>query len=107
MSEIKLDSLQKLESSSVSKPEIDDDKLVDAIIKVRDENYVPEGVKLRAKIDPYLFTCTILGANLSDLEQDPGVLSIALETQLRNIEGREDTTENKDEIPSMDEKTND
>jgi hypothetical protein len=82
--EIRLDSLKKLESSSISQargPE--SDEAVEVIVKVRTENYTPPNVEVRAQIDACLFTCSIPAKTLQTLEDDPNVVSIALSKKLR------------------------
>ncbi len=81
---IRLDSLKKLESSSISHPQSPgEDETVEVIVKVRSKDYQPPHVKVRAQIDPFLFTCRIPAKLLQALEDDPNVVSIALSKRLR------------------------
>ena len=82
--EIRLDSLKKLESASLSPATTrQEDEAVEVIIKVRKENYAPPGIDIRAQIDPCLFTCRIPAKSLQVLEDDPNVVSVALGKKLR------------------------
>lgn len=58
---------------------------VEVIVKVRQPNYVPIGIKVRAQISPMLFTSTVPGADLKNLEEDPGVHSVSVSQALRTI----------------------
>ena len=80
--EINLDDLKKLESSSVTPTLAIEEGFVEAIIKVNQPNYVPKNVNVRAQIDPQIFTCEISAKQLTDLENDPQVVSIAVSKKL-------------------------
>jgi hypothetical protein len=83
---IRLDQLTKLEAASLpSAPAQELDELVELIVKSRTPDYVPPGVKVRARIDPHLFTGEAQASVLSELEQDPEVVSLALGKKLRTI----------------------
>ena len=82
--DIRLDSLKKLESASVSGAEPPkEDEVVEVIVKVRTKDYTPPSVEVRAQIDPFLFTCKIPAKSLQLLEDDPNVVSVALSKKLR------------------------
>ena len=81
---IHLQDLKKLESSSLrASPTWEEDESVRIIIKVRKPNYIPSDVTVRARIDPYIFTGEILARELANLDQDPEVISVAVEKKLR------------------------
>ncbi|MDX1372296.1 MAG: hypothetical protein R3321_07485 [Nitrososphaeraceae archaeon] len=54
------------------------DKLVESIIKVDKENYVPNGTTVRNRISPVLFTGLIQVDKFAELDKDPLVLSILI-----------------------------
>jgi hypothetical protein len=59
---------------------------VEMIVKVKEKNYVPSGVKVRSRIDPMMFTCEAPAETLERLEDDPKVTSVAVSRPLRIIE---------------------
>lgn len=61
------------------------DSPVTAIIKVSEPGYIPQGVEVRARISPQIFTATSILKNLLQLEEDPLVVSIAPPRQLKPI----------------------
>ena len=77
-----LDDLGKLEASSVKALHSLDNAQVEAIVKVKQAHYVPDNVIVRARIDPYLFTCEMPSAHLQHLEMDPKVLSFSINKKL-------------------------
>jgi hypothetical protein len=84
---MKLEDLRKLELSS--RPHagaVSDDTLVSAIVKVREANYVPSGVTIRARIDEMMFTASCRADQLRELEGDPRVVSVALTQRLTNVD---------------------
>jgi len=85
---ISLDELQKLESSSVTEAALQnysDDDTITAIVKVKKPNYVPKGVKLRARVDARMFTGEFAAKYLQRINSDPHVQSVALRKKLRQI----------------------
>jgi len=58
---------------------------IEAIIKVSEENYLPAGIKVRARISSYLFTAELLASDLERLEKDPCVVSISVSRGLRSL----------------------
>lgn len=82
---IRLDRLRKVESGSLpNRPTTDPEKVVEIIVKVREADYVPPGVTPRARIDAFLFTCSVRAALLPILEQDPKVVAISINQTLHN-----------------------
>jgi len=76
---ILLNDLDKLELSSASaRQDIDPNEDLTAIIKVKRREYIPKGVKLRARIHPRMFTGSFAARYLRSLEADKNVLSVAL-----------------------------
>ncbi|MDQ6436937.1 hypothetical protein RB623_23040 [Mesorhizobium sp. LHD-90] len=57
-----------------------------AIIKVKQDDYVPEGVRLTERIDEKLFTAEFAPETLETLEQDDKVRSVAVSQAVRIIE---------------------
>jgi hypothetical protein len=80
---IKLEDLHKLESSSVLPLATNPSQVVQAIIQVKDADYVPKGVKVRASISPHLLTADLLQGDLPALELDPKVESISISKRLK------------------------
>ena len=59
---------------------------VEAIVKVNEDNYVPPGVKVRARIDPTMLTGEIPTSLLPELEGNPKVASVSVSRRLRIID---------------------
>lgn len=57
-----------------------------AIIKVKEDGYVPEGVTVRSKIDGTMFTAEFATELLDALEKDSNVRSVAVSRTLRIID---------------------
>lgn len=84
---MKLEDLRKLElSSQPHAGSLSDDTPVSAIVKVREANYVPSGVTVRARIDETMFTASCRAEQLRELESDPRVVSVALAERLPNVD---------------------
>jgi len=58
------------------------------IIKVAEEGYVPPGVKVRAQIDPRIFTAEIDQEDIARLQSDSRIVSIGTAKPLRPLEMR-------------------
>lgn len=63
-----------------------DDGAVEAIIKVNETGYVPEGVTVRSQIDGTMFTAEFGARLLKALDRDSNVKSVAISRRLRIIE---------------------
>lgn len=84
---MKLDDLRKLELSSIGRlSSLPDDTVVNAIVKVREPSYVPEGLTVRARIDEMMFTATCRAGTLRRLEADPRVESFALAERIEPVD---------------------
>jgi hypothetical protein len=59
---------------------------LNAIIKVAEDGYVPEGVTSRARMGARIFTATLSPPDLERLEKDPRVVSIEPSRRLRTPE---------------------
>jgi len=59
---------------------------VEMIVKVAEDGYVPSGVRLRARVDPKMFTAEASPKVLDALEQDPKVTSVSVSRPLNIIE---------------------
>jgi hypothetical protein len=59
---------------------------VEAIIKVKEPDYVPDTLRVRSRIDAYIVTGEISTEDLSKLENDPKVESVSVSRRLRVIE---------------------
>ena len=57
-----------------------------AIIKVTENGYVPDGVRLQERIDDKLFTGEFAPETLQKLESDANVSSVAVSRNVRIIE---------------------
>ena len=55
----------------------DPNEIIEAIVKVRQDNYVPPTVKLRARVDATMFTCELSAGALKQVEADPNVVSVS------------------------------
>jgi len=53
------------------------------VIRVSEQNYVPDGVKPIAVVNPYMFTSRISTEQLAILESDDNVSAIEVSTQLK------------------------
>ncbi len=73
---INLKDLKLISDAAPREPE-DPASIVKVIIKVRVEDYIPTGVKLRAKIGPYLYTAECPAGELARVEADKNVESVA------------------------------
>lgn len=83
---INLDELHKVESSTVGPLAYETSDIVQAIVKVKNTDYVPSGVHLRAAISPYIFTGEFKYDDLGSLEQDPKVESVSISKKLKSAE---------------------
>ena len=84
---IRLQDLKKIESSPPSAlSERDENERMEVIVKVREPDYVPPGVIVRAQIAPVLFTSEVPAKMLAKLERDPQVVSVSISKKLRMIE---------------------
>ena len=83
---INLDELHKVEASSVVPLVHEASDVVQAIIKVKNTDYVPLCVRLRASISPYIFTGEFKYDDLESLEQDPKVESVSISKKLKSAE---------------------
>ena len=83
---INLDELHKVEASSVIPLAHEASDVVQAIIKVRNTDYVPRRVRLRSSISPYIFTAEFKYDDLASLEQDPKVESVSISKKLKSVE---------------------
>ncbi len=77
--------LGKLEITD-SAPSEDESGTAEAIFKVRDPDYVPHGVELRARIDSTLFTGTVPSCEVERVQSDPKVESVEVTKRLRIID---------------------
>jgi hypothetical protein len=75
---------KKLEATARPEP-ADGAGDLEVIIKVREANYVPAGVAIRAQISDKIFTSVIQSETLQSLEDDPQVQSVAVSRKLRDI----------------------
>lgn len=83
---IKLDELHKVEATSVVPLAQNASDVIRAIIKVREPDYVPASVNMRASIGPYIFTGELKSGDLESLERDPKVESVSISKKLRSAE---------------------
>lgn len=83
---INLDELRKVEASSVLPLAHRTSDVVHAIMKVKEANYFPLSVRLRASISHSLFTGEFNYGDLESLEQDPKVESVSISKALKSAE---------------------
>lgn len=67
-------------------PQPDDNETVEAIIQVKTPDYIPQDVKVRARVDERIFTCQTTYGVLKRLKDDPQVESVKTSETLRIIE---------------------
>lgn len=72
----------KLNSLDVKKESFEPDTIVSFIIQVKQENYVPQELQVRSKIDGFIFTAQCLAKDLNILENDPLIDNISIATKL-------------------------
>lgn len=77
--------LTKLESTATTGRSWATDQMVEAIIKVGSDDYVPPDVEVRARIDKRMFTAKCVFGTIAQLESDPEVQSVAVSRALRVI----------------------
>lgn len=84
--QIDLSKLSKLEyaSAKTHKP-IDADARLEAVFRVKQDDYVPSKVNLRARIDARMFTGTVQAADLKAVETDAKVKAVSVSRKLRMI----------------------
>ena len=58
---------------------------VEVIVKVKEADYVPSGVAVRAQVSPMLFTSVVPAGELARIEGDPKVQSVAVSSPLRTV----------------------
>ena len=75
---IKLSDLKKVEATSAGRrAAVPAQTPVTVIVRVERENYVPEGLHVRTRIDRLMFTAAAPMAIIERLERDPLVKSVA------------------------------
>lgn len=83
---INLDELRKVEASTVIPLAQHASDVVQAIIKVKHADYVPDCVRLRATMSPFIFTADLQHGDLASLESDPKVESVSVSKKLKSAE---------------------
>lgn len=76
---------QKLHTSKVTLPvqrQIDDSISYMATVKVNQENYIPSQIKLRSRINEFMFTAEVPGKAIQKLNENKKVESVALNESL-------------------------
>lgn len=74
--------LKKLELNQYPLNNIKPDQIVEAIIKVKENNYIPEDITVRSRISEFLFTAQFQGKFLEDLENNPLIDTISISKKL-------------------------
>ncbi|MGC2236793.1 MAG: hypothetical protein WA584_11570 [Pyrinomonadaceae bacterium] len=82
---ISLDNLEKVELTGTTASSVKKGDTVTAIFKVKKANYVPDGVKPRARINAKIFTGSFKSDEVGKIESDENVESISLSQTLRMI----------------------
>lgn len=67
------------------RPDPSPENPVEVIVKVKEADYVPEGVAVRAQVSPLLFTSVVPADDLTRLENDPKVHSVSVSSPLRTV----------------------
>jgi hypothetical protein len=77
---------RKLSKSKITgKTPPDDGELLSVIVNVREPDYVPAWVPLRKRITSHIFTTDIKKEDISKLEADNEVISVAINEQLNSL----------------------
>lgn len=77
---------RKLSKSKITgKTPSPDGELLSVIVNVREPNYVPAWVTLRKRITSHIFTTDIKKEDISKLEADNEVISVAINEQLNSL----------------------
>jgi len=77
--------LKKLEPTGPRHQEVDADRLITAVVKVRKANYHPRLLAVRSQIDSCLFTAELKARDLRELEADPLVETVSLAKTLQSF----------------------
>jgi hypothetical protein len=84
---ILLDNLKSVElTDNIESPVISPDETLTAVFEVKEPDYVPQKVRLRARVDSKMFTGSFTAADLKDIESDANIVSLELSRPLRLIE---------------------
>ena len=83
---INLNKLHKVEATSVLPLAHKVPDIVQAIIKVKEMDYVPVCVHRRTSISPFIFIGEFKYDDLESLEHDPNVESISISKELKSAE---------------------
>ena len=83
---INIDELRHVEAGSIVPLAQNASDLVQAIIKVKNPDYVPEDVHRRATVSPLIFTAEFKVGKLQSLERDPKVESVSISKKLQSSE---------------------
>jgi hypothetical protein len=78
--------LKKLEATNHPLKNLKSNQMLEAIIKVKQENYIPKNIKVRSKISDFLFTTEFKAEFLKNLENDPLIHSISVNQKLALID---------------------
>ncbi len=77
---------RKLSKSKITgKTPSPDGELLSVIVNVREPDYVPAWVPLRKRITSHIFTTDIKKEDISKLEADNEVISVAINEQLNSL----------------------
>lgn len=83
---ISLDDLKKVEFTGTTKSsQVSPGETLTAVFKVKEPDYVPPRVQLRARVDSRMFTGSFIAADLNEIETDENVISLALSRPLQLI----------------------
>jgi hypothetical protein len=77
---------RKVHGNLASKGTLGHRETVEAIVKVNEPGYVPDAVRVRARIDPLMITGEARTEDLMELELDPKVVSVSVGRRLRVID---------------------
>ena len=77
---------RKVQGGSALEATVDQTEIVEAIVKVREPDYVPPGLTVHARIDPHMLTGELRTDVLDDLEADPKVEAVSIGRRLRMID---------------------
>jgi hypothetical protein len=77
---------RKLSKSKITgKTPPDDGELFSVIVQVREPNYVPDWVPLRTRITSHIFTTDVKKEDITKLEADDQVVSVAINQRMDQL----------------------
>ena len=73
----------KIKAERASSDEKNENQPVEAVIKVSKASYVPKKIKIRKRIDEFMFTAETTDTILKEIESDENVVSVQASEKIR------------------------